>query len=238
MDLVRLYGDKKDINQNSVKEFFNSRANKKVENLMTITSFQEKENLDKRQNEESEIILENLDVCGKKIIEIGCGLGRWAKFFHNKCESYLGIDNAENLITLANENYKYENCFFQEMSALNIDINKLKINPPFDIVFITGLLIYLNDEDIDSLINQINKLVSKEKQIYIRETVSVMGTRVTLKDFYSDDLQTEYNAIYRTSDELLEFFNGFDDANCVKFDEIHESLNKHDETGYKYFILK
>lgn len=238
MNLARLYGNKKDINHDSIKEFFNLRANKKVENLMTITSFQEKENLEKRQNEESEIILENIEVSGKRIIEIGCGLGRWAEFFQDKCEIYLGIDNAQNLIDLANENYKYENCFFQEMSALKIDINKLKIKPPFDIVFITGLLIYLNDKDIDSLIKQINKLVSKEKQIYIRETVSAMGIRLTLKDYFSEALQAEYNAIYRTPEELLEFFNGFNNINSMKVDEIYESLNKHNETGYKYFILK
>ena len=55
--MVRLYGEKENIDKENVKEFFDKRANKEVDSLMTITSFQEKENLDKRQLEESEMIL-------------------------------------------------------------------------------------------------------------------------------------------------------------------------------------
>ena len=236
--MVRLYGEKKSINKENVKEFFDKRASKDVDSLMTITSFQEKENLDQRQLEESQILEENIQFEGKKILEIGCGLGRWAEFFHDKCETYLGIDYAKNLIELAKKNYNYENCHFQVMSALDIDIEQLIIKPPFDIIFIAGVLIYLNDEDIPLLINEINNITSEDKLIYIRETISVMDNRLTLKDFYSEELEVDYNAIYRTEDELLAFFEEFNNISNIKKDKIHETLNKHTETGYKYFILE
>lgn len=236
--MTRLYGEKEDIDKEDIKDFFDKRASKEVDSLMTITSFQEKENLDKRQEEESKIVLENIDLTGKKILEIGCGLGRWAEIFHDKCKSYLGLDYAENLINLAKENYNYENCEFQVMSALDIKIDELIIKPPFDIIFIAGVLIYLNDEDISQMIKEINKISSKNKIIYIRETISVMNNRLTLKDFYSKDLDANYNAIYRTKDELLDFFKEFENITNIKTDKIHESLNKHDETGYRYFILE
>lgn len=236
--MVRLYGEKENINKENVKEFFDQRANKEVDSLMTITSFQEKENLDKRQVEESKILLNNIDFTNKKVLEIGCGLGRWTEFFHDKCDTYLGIDYAENLIELANNNYKYDNCYFQVMSALDIDINNLIIKPPFDVIFIAGVLIYLNDDDIPKLINEINSISAENKVIYIRETISVMDTRLTLKDFYSKDLEVDYNAIYRTQKELLDYFGGFNDITTIKSEKIHETLNKHSETGYRYFILE
>lgn len=236
--MVRLYGEKENIDKENVKEFFDKRANKEVDSLMTITSFQEKENLDKRQLEESEVLLNNIDFTNKKVLEIGCGLGRWAEFFHDKCDTYLGIDYAENLIELANENYKYDNCHFQVMSALDINIDNLIIKPPFDVIFIAGVLIYLNDEDIPKLINEINNITGENKIIYIRETISVMDTRLTLKDFYSEDLEVDYNAIYRTQKELLDYFNGFNNITNIKSEKIHENLNKHSETGYRYFILE
>ena len=236
--MTRLYGEKEDINKENIKDFFDKRASKEVDSLMTITSFQEKENLDQRQEEESKIVLENIDLTGKKILEIGCGLGRWAEIFHDKCKSYLGLDYAENLIKLAKKNYNYENCEFQVMSALDIKIDELIIKPPFDIIFIAGVLIYLNDEDISQMIKEINKISSKNKIIYIRETISVMNNRLTLKDFYSKDLDANYNAIYRTKDELLDFFKEFENVTNIKTDKIHETLNKHDETGYRYFILE
>ena len=236
--MTRLYGEKEDIDKEDIKDFFDKRASKEVDSLMTITSFQEKENLDKRQEEESKIVLENIDLTGKKILEIGRGLGRWAEIFHDKCKSYLGLDYAENLIKLAKKNYNYENCEFQVMSALDIKIDELIIKPPFDIIFIAGVLIYLNDEDISQMIKEINKISSKNKIIYIRETISVMNNRLTLKDFYSKDLDANYNAIYRTKDELLDFFKEFENVTNIKTDKIHETLNKHDETGYRYFILE
>ena len=236
--MARLYGEKENIDKENVKEFFDKRADEEVDSLMTITSFQEKDNLDQRQIEESTVLSENINFSGKKVLEIGCGIGRWAEFFHDKCDTYLGIDYAENLIALANENYKYDNCHFQVMSALDINIEELIIKPPFDIIFIAGVLIYLNDEDIPKLIKEINNISSKDKIIYIRETISVMDTRLTLKDFYSKDLEVDYNAIYRTEKELLNYFDGFNNITNIKSEKIHETLNKHSETGYRYFILE
>lgn len=236
--MARLYGEKENIDKNYVKDFFDKRAEKQVESLMTITSFQDKENLDKRQEEESKIVFENIDLTGKKILEIGCGIGRWAEVFHDKCDTYLGLDFAENLIEIAKENYNYENCYFQVMSAVDIKIEELLVKPPFDVIFIAGVLVFLNDDDIPQMIEEINELVSDEKTIYIRETISVMDTRLTLKDFYSESLETDYSAIYRTKDELMDFFVEFKDINNIKTDTIYETLKKYDETGYRYFIIE
>lgn len=236
--MARLYGIKENIDKDYVKDFFDKRAEKTVESLMTITSFQDKENLDKRQEEESKIILENIDLTGKKILEIGCGIGRWAELFHDKCDTYLGLDFAKNLIEIAKEHYNYENCYFQVMSAVDIKIDELLVKPPFDVIFIAGVLVFLNDDDIPQMINQINKLIDNEKTIYIRETISVMDTRLTLKDFYSENLESDYSAIYRTKNELLNFFDGFKDVNTIENDSIFETLKKYDETGYMYFIIK
>ena len=64
-----------------------------------------------------------------------------------------------------------------------------------------------------------------------------MDSRLTLKDFYSDELETDYNAIYRTENEYREFFQKL---NC---NEIHSSvvfkeLNKRSETQYMSFVMK
>ena len=235
--MSRIYGENKNINKEEVKNFFNERANKKFDSLMTITSFQNKENLNNRQKEESEIILKNIKLENKKILEIGCGLGRWAEFFNDKCNTYLGIDYSKNLIDIAKKQYNYHNCHFQVKSALDINNNDLIIKPPFDIIFITGLLIYLNDDDILQLMKNINNIKFNNTIIYIRETISVIEDRLTLKNYYSEDLNEKYNAIYRTKDELLNFFKELN-MKLIKTNKIHESLNKHNETGYRYFIFK
>ena len=75
------------------------------------------------QKQINEYILKMEKITGKKLLEIGCGLGRWAEVFHDKCESYLGLDYAENLIKLANEYYN----FFKNRSSDNATyLQKLK----------------------------------------------------------------------------------------------------------------
>lgn len=236
--MARLYGKKEEIDTGTVKNFFDKRAEKDVENLMTITSYHDKENLEKRQKEEIDVISKKIDFNGKKLLEIGCGLGRWAEFFHDKCSEYVGIDYSENLIEIAKKHFNFPNCYFEKLSVTEIDEENLPIVGAYDIIFITGVLIYLNDEDINIMIEKINNLTHDNSIIYVRETISVLDTRLTLKDFYSEELEVDYNAIYRTENELIEFFEKIDNISSIDKSEIYRDLNDFDETSYKYFILK
>lgn len=205
--MSRIYGNIEEIDSEKIKKFFNNRAKKDEEALLVKTEFSDKENVEKRQKEESELLLNKIDFENKKILEIGCGIGRWAEVFHDKCDSYLGIDYSEDLIEIAKENYNYDNCHFQVLSASQLDTADLLVNAPFDIVIITGVLIYFNDDTIKKMIKDLNSLCASNKTIYIRETLSFLETRLTLKDFFSENLEADYNAIYRTDDEFLDFIN-------------------------------
>lgn len=236
--MARLYGKKEEIDSNTVKNFFDKRAEKDVENLMTITSFQGNDTLEQRQKEEIDVISKKIDFNGKKILEIGCGLGRWAEFFNDKCSEYVGIDYSENLIEIAKKHYNFNNCHFEILSATEIDEENLPLKGPYDIIFITGVIMYLNDEDIKIMIEKINKLIHSESILYIRESISVLDTRLTLKDFYSEELESDYNVIYRTEEELLEFFEKIENISSIEKSFIHTKLTKFNETSFKYFILK
>lgn len=88
------------------------------------------------------------------------------------------------------------------------------------------------------MINELHEIISDEKTIYIRETISVMDTHLTLKNFYSENLETNYSAIYRTKDELMDFFTEFKNISNIKIDTIYETLKKYYETGHRYFIIE
>lgn len=108
----------------------------------------------------------------------------------------------------------------------------------FDIVIITGVLIYFNDDTIKKMIKDLNSLCASNKTIYIRETLSFLETRLTLKDFFSENLEADYNAIYRTDDEFLDFINRIDGNITIETGEIFDELKNFTETGYKYFLIK
>lgn len=236
--MSRIYGNIEEVDSEKIKKFFNNRAKKDEEALLVKTEFSDKENVEKRHKEESELLLNKIDFENKKILEIGCGIGRWAEVFHDKCDSYLGIDYSENLIEIAKENYNYDNCHFQVLSASQLDTADLLVCAPFDIVIITGVLIYFNDDTIKKMIKDLNSLCASNKTIYIRETLSFLETRLTLKDFFSENLEADYNAIYRTDDEFLDFINGINGNITIETDEIFDELKNFTETGYKYFLIK
>ena len=227
--MSRIYGNIEEVDSEKIKKFFNNRAKKDEEALLVKTEFSDKENVEKRHKEESELLLNKIDFENKKILEIGCGTGRWAEVFHKKCDSYLGFDYSEDLIEIAKENYNYDNCHFQVLSASQLDTADLLVSAPFDIVIITGVLIYFNDDTIKKMIKDLNSLCASNKTIYIRETLSFLETRLTLKDFFSENLEADYNAIYRTDDEFLDFIKGIDGNITIETGEIFDELKKEND---------
>ena len=70
-----------------------------------------------------------------------------------------------------------------------------------------------------------------------------MEERLTLKDYFSDELQDNYNAIYRTQQEMLKFIK--DNFVQTGFDITHQDflfkeddLNNRKETRQYYYILE
>jgi len=236
--MSRLYGDKEDISSEKVKDFFNKRASKDVESEFAIVLFQDKENSQQRHEDEKKVFYENIDVSGKSVLEIGCGVGRWAEALHGKCDSYLGLDFSEELLEIAKNSYKdFDDCHFQFMSATDIKVDELIIKPPFDVVIFSGFLMYINDDDLDIIIDEVNQITSDDKKVFAMEPISHMDSRLTLKDFYSEGLESDYNAIYRTEDEYVEFFEKLNCKN-IRTGNIFEELSHHSETGYMYFVIE
>jgi hypothetical protein len=96
---------------------------------------------------------------------------------------------------------------------------------------------YINDEDLSVIIDEINEVVADEKQLFITEPISRMECRLTLKDFYSDELDADYNAIYRTEKEYREFFERLN-CNEISSYDIFMDLNERSETQYMSFVMK
>ena len=198
--------------------------------------FQDKENSEKRHEEEKKIFHENIDVSGKKVLEIGCGIGRWVEALHDKCASYLGLDFSEDLLEIAEKTYDYDNCKFQLMSATDIKVDELVIEPPFDVIIFSGFLMYINDDDINIIMDEVNQIGAEDKIIFAMEPTSSMENRLTLKDFYPDGLESDYNAIYRTEQEYLDFFK---QLNCkeMRTGHLFDDLSDHSETNYMFYVI-
>ena len=207
----RIYGEKTFIDSESVKLFWNKNAKKDSSLKSVLLGYDFGENSAVLHNQkEAKIVLDFIGSGGgtKTILDIGCGIGRWAYNLKPKIKKYDGIDFSEEFIQAANSNFKdFDEIKFYCMSA--IDIDRTKLLKKYDVVVVTEVSMYINDDELEKLYNFINLFTQKDSFLYIQDTTSLLETRLTLKDFDSIELKTKYNAIYRTRTKYETLFEKY-----------------------------
>lgn len=235
---TRVYTDKINIDNNSTKEFWQKRANN-INNLQTVLLGSDNTGSEQNiRNENEKRIVEKRiveKIQNPGILDIGCGIGRWAENLQNKFEYYVGVDFSEGFINYASKKFtNFSNVKFYNNSILNLD--KDILTSRFNLIICTGVLMYINDENISNIFKAFRQ-VSPE-YLYIQESISLMEGRLTLNKFESKDLKTDYSAIYRTKQEYEEYFktNAF---NIIKTDLLLDNKSgAREETNAQYWILK
>jgi SAM-dependent methyltransferase len=205
-DNGRIYGEKAVIDSENVKAFFNNNAQKdtSLKSVLLGRDFGEN-SADLHNQKEAKIVLDFIGDGKKTILYIGCGIGRWAHNLKPVIQKYDGIDFSQEFIQAANHNFRdFDEIMFYCMPAT--DIERTKLLEKYDVVIVTGVSMYINDEELDKFYNYINSFTQKDSLLYIQDTTSLLETRLTLKDFESIELKTKYNVIYRTKTEYETLF--------------------------------
>lgn len=208
-DSRRIKGLHVAIDYEATQSFFESRGQREYSNLLSATMYQDREPelVAARDRAEKAAVAQVLGLNGvKRVLDIGCGIGRWGWFLVEHCAQlqYLGLDFSSSLIDKAQQEVEQRGISglnFQVMSATDIHDDALMVPAPFDLVLISGLLIYLNDSDCVKVLHDAASFCMKGGAIYLREPVGV-SERFTLDRYYSEELADEYSAIYRTVVEL------------------------------------
>jgi SAM-dependent methyltransferase len=202
----RIYGEKATIDSENVKVFWNNNAKKDSSLKSVLLGYDFGEDSANLHNQkEAKIVMDFIGDGKKTVLDIGCGIGRWAYNLKSIIEKYDGIDFSEEFIKSANKNFEdIDEIKFYCMSATDID--RTKLSEKYDVVIVTEVSMYINDHELDKLYKNINSFTQKDSLLYIQDTTSLLETRLTLKDFDSKELKTKYNAIYRTKTEYETLF--------------------------------
>ena len=105
------------------------------------------------------------DLHGKKILDIGCGMGQHAKQYSEMgAESVQGIDISEKMLDYAQKHNSAENVVYQRMAMEDIGT----INQQFDLV--TSSLVFDYVEDFGGLMRKVYMLMTAtEDEGYVPE---------------------------------------------------------------------
>jgi len=233
------------INGELVKEFWEQQAeksgDKKEGTNLGLNSLEEDALKELKLEIEHEKIFSYANL--KKnmtVLDLGSGSGEWSFEFAPKVNKVIAVDYSSKMHKQAKQKAKKEgikNIVFYESPVQDFTNDENKF--AYDIIFISGLLIYLNDEDLEKLIDNM-KLYSKPgTELVLRDGTGIMG-RYCLNNKYSEELNAHYSAIYRTREEYIRAFKkaGFflvKDENMFPEDS---KLNKFPETILHLYKFK
>ena len=205
----RIYGDKAVIDSEKIKSFWNNNAKKDSSLKSVLLGYDFGENsADLHNQQEAEIVRTFTGNDKKTVLDIGCGIGRWAYNLKPVIKAYDGIDFSEDFVNAANNHFKdASEINFYCMSAIEIDT--VKLLEKYDVVIAAAVSMYINDDELHKFYGYINSLTGKGSLLYLQDTTSLLETRLTLKDFDSKELKTKYNAIYRTKSEYEALFSRY-----------------------------
>lgn len=194
------------ISKKSVADFFNKRA-EKIPTLgsMQAVIYQDKQpELAKSRNlAEKKKLLPLLRLNGtQRVLDVGCGTGRWASDLLSLSTWYHGIDACEGLVLHAQEKFfGVPHACFTTIEADCFSLEALGEAQLFDRVLCAGVLIYLNDDEVQHALRCIAGVLAPRGLFLLREPVGI-EKRLTICEHYSNDMDQNYNAIYRTRPEL------------------------------------
>lgn len=200
------HGEQPQIARDDVYKFFENRA-ARVEALGPVRAVIYQDNhpdlAERRDHAEKARLLPILALDGtQRLLDIGCGTGRWAADILPLCGHYHGIDFSPGLVEHARQRFaNVGNARFSIASADQFSLAALEEARPFDRILCCGVLIYLNDNEIESAFRCMAASCAPRSRILLREPMA-LEARLTLQHHPSEELQHEYNAIYRTRDEF------------------------------------
>lgn len=238
----RVYDKKIAINADEVCSFYDNRALRYNELGMSsvLLGDQDKALAEQWNEYERDNIAPKLKIDkNSKVLDIGCGIGRWAKICMPIANSYCGTDFSNEMISLAKNISSHEHAEFLNLS-FSETVNHA-YPEKFNTVIIAGLCMYVNDNELKGNFKSLVNLLEEYSIIYLTETVG-LNKRFTLNNFYSDNLKAKYNVIYRTTEEYNDYYqifldNGFEIVEQSFLPKLNDD-EKFSETNRYYTILK
>lgn len=229
------------IDSKKVRRFWEGRAavHHKVALESVANLEQDPANLQlKIDNETTKVFSWLPDVEGLDVLDLGAGVGQWSlRFAERGARKVVAVEYAAGLAAIGREEAVRRDAAQVEFIVSSAE--DFETVSQFDLVFISGLFVYLNDEQAERLLVKLGRFVRTGGLLMLRDGTGLVG-RHEIDDRYSEHLGENYSATYRTRDEYVRAMQACGlrlerDENM--FPEGHP-LNKYPETRLRLFLFR
>lgn len=226
------------LNPNKIKNFWENRGTKyqkipfeSISNLEECPELlQEKIDIEKTQ------VLPRLHLhADQTVLDLGAGVGQWTFRFAPLVKKVVAVEYASTQVKLAKKTLLQNKIF--NVKYIESPAEDFETNEKFDLIFISGLFVYMIDEQVSKLLPKLRNWIKPKGIIFLRDGTSILQTRYIIEDKFSENLKSEYSAIYRTRNEYLELFNAAG-YNLLEDDQMFPEgfrLNKYPETRLRFY---
>ena len=176
------------------------------------------------------------------VLDLGAGVGQWTfRFAERGAARIVAVEYAEGLARIGAAEAARRGFDTVEfvVGAAEAYADEAASAETFDLVFISGLFVYLNDDQAERLLRRLPALLRPGGTLLLRDGTGV-SVRHEIDDRYSEHLAVRYSATYRTREQYLGAFEAHG-LRCMRdenmFPEGH-SLNKYPETRLRLYEFR
>lgn len=134
-----------------------------------------------------------------RVLELGCGNGRWILSLAPLVKNYTGVDFGHAALVIAQED-------INALSLKNVELREQSIvefkgDQPYDIIYFSGVTQYLQDEEIRTVLNNLRPYFNNKTVLIDRSTVNYKERE--------NISSPQYISIFRTPKELTDIYSDF-----------------------------
>lgn len=127
------------------------------------------------------------------VLDLGSGIGCWTEFFAQRFARVVAVEASTSLF----EALQQRCAPLHNVKTVQGDVLRFQPEDRYEVIFLGGLLMYLNEEDVVALLQKLIASLQPGGIILCRETTVRQGT-VSRQD--------EYQAVYRSVDMYRRIF--------------------------------
>lgn len=129
-----------------------------------------------------------------RVLDVGCGAGAWSEIFSRRYKTVIGIEQSSLMLKAARERVTS----LPNVKILEGDGRHDLPEGSFDMIFLGGLCMYLNDDDLIELLHSLKNRLTEGGSIILRESTLHQGVYLA---------QGEYQAVYRSVNLYHQLFD-------------------------------
>ena len=228
------------LDNKKVVDFWENRAAKMEKKKLgilqsTMLTSNEEEALKKWENEKKIVLNYMLPYLNQNssLLELGCGIGRWSRILSNYVKEVDAVDLNSIFIKKAKQLSEQEDKNNIKFYCSSMKDYKSEIK--YDIIVSIALIHYLPEDQFLITMNLIKNNLNVNGYAIFRESFAT-NKRFEIHGYYSEILDNEYHAIYRTVEEYSQTL-GTDFELLVNEVTLPATIDK-PETCQKFLVFK